>query len=41
MYEPETGDSNAGIAPGTAWEDLPEAWVCPICGADKSKFSPA
>jgi len=41
IYEPEAGDQNGGIAPGTAWEDLPEDWICPICGADKSKFSPA
>lgn len=37
-YEPEKGDPEAGIAPGTAFEDLPEDWVCPVCGAEKFDF---
>lgn len=37
-YDPAVGDPGAGIPPGTAFEDLPEDWVCPICGADKSMF---
>jgi flavin reductase (DIM6/NTAB) family NADH-FMN oxidoreductase RutF/rubredoxin len=37
-YDPEKGDPEAGIKPGTPFTDLPEEWVCPICGADKSKF---
>ncbi len=38
IYDPAEGDAGAGIAPGTAFEDLPEDWVCPLCGADKSNF---
>ncbi len=37
-YDPEVGDSEHGIAPGTAFENLPDDWVCPICGADKEEF---
>lgn len=37
-YDEENGDPKSGIAPGTRWEDVPEDWVCPICGADKSMF---
>ena len=35
VYDPEVGDPDNGIAPGTAFEDLPEDWVCPICGMGK------
>ena len=38
VYDPEVGDPDSGIAPGTAFEDLPEDWVCPECGVDKSMF---
>ncbi|OLS30382.1 MAG: Rubredoxin-2 [Candidatus Heimdallarchaeota archaeon AB_125] len=38
IYDPELGDPDAGIAPGTAWKDVPDDWVCPECGADKSDF---
>ena len=38
IYDPEVGDDTAGIAPGTSFADLPEDWVCPICGAGKSDF---
>ncbi|ABC76945.1 ferric-chelate reductase / Rubredoxin [Syntrophus aciditrophicus SB] len=38
VYDPEQGDPESGIAPGTAFEDLPDDWTCPICGADKSQF---
>ena len=38
IYDPETGDPDNGIEPGTAFEDLPEDWTCPICGADKESF---
>lgn len=38
IYDPAAGDPENGIAPGTAFEDLPEEWVCPLCGADKSEF---
>lgn len=37
-YDEAAGDPKSGIAPGTKWEDVPEDWVCPICGADKSMF---
>jgi rubredoxin len=40
-YNPEEGDPDNEIAPGTAFEDLPENWVCPVCGAQKSDFEPA
>jgi len=37
-YDPAVGDPDSGIAPGTAFEDLPEDWVCPVCGASKADF---
>lgn len=37
-YDPEKGDPDHGIAPGTAFEDIPDDWVCPVCGVDKSMF---
>ncbi len=40
VYNPETGDEDTGIAPGTAFKDIPEGWLCPICGAEKDQFSP-
>lgn len=39
IYDPEVGDPDSGIAPGTRFEDLPDDWVCPMCGVDKSEFS--
>ncbi len=38
VYDPEVGDKEAGIPPGTAFADLPEDWVCPVCGAGKDAF---
>ncbi|MGD0169373.1 MAG: flavin reductase [Smithella sp.] len=38
VYDEVKGDPDNGIAPGTKFEDLPQTWTCPICGADKSKF---
>ncbi|MGI6226948.1 MAG: rubredoxin [Peptococcales bacterium] len=38
VYDEEKGIPEAGIAPGTAWEEIPEDWVCPLCGATKSEF---
>lgn len=38
VYDPEEGDPDGGIEPGTAFEDIPEDWVCPICGATKDLF---
>ncbi len=40
VYDPEDGDPENGVMPGTPFEDLPDDWVCPICGADKSAFEP-
>ena len=37
-YDPAVGDPDNGIAPGTAFEDLPDDWVCPICGVGKEDF---
>lgn len=37
-YDPEKGDVAHGIDPGTLFEDLPEDWKCPICGAGKDMF---
>ena len=38
IYEQEKGDPQGGIAPGTAWEDIPDDWKCPDCGAEKADF---
>jgi len=38
VYEPREGDPGAGIAPGTPFADLPDTWVCPVCGAPKTEF---
>lgn len=37
-YDEEAGDPENGIAPGTKWEDLPDTWVCPMCGGGKEMF---
>ncbi|MBO5239404.1 MAG: rubredoxin [Lachnospiraceae bacterium] len=37
-YDPEKGDPEHGIAPGTAFEDIPDDWVCPVCGVSKDMF---
>ena len=39
VYDPEVGDPEGGIAPGTAFEDIPDDWVCPLCGVGKDEFS--
>ena len=41
VYDPEKGDPDSGIAPGTAFEDIPDDWVCPICGVGKDMFERA
>ena len=41
VYDPALGAPDNGVAPGTAWEDVPEDWVCPTCGLGKDAFSPA
>lgn len=40
IYDPAVGDTANGIPAGTAFEDLPEDWVCPVCGVGKELFSP-
>lgn len=40
IYDPAKGDPMNDIPPGTAFEDLPDNWVCPLCYADKSNFDP-
>lgn len=39
IYDPEVGDPDSGIAPGTAFDALPADWVCPLCGVGKDQFS--
>ena len=41
VYDPGTGDPDNGIAPGTPFSQLPDNWVCPVCGASKDLFEPA
>jgi len=38
VYDPEEGDAESGISPGTPFEELPSDWVCPVCGAPKEQF---
>jgi len=38
IYDPELGDPDEGIAPGTAFEDIPDDWTCPDCGVTKEDF---
>jgi rubredoxin len=38
IYDPEEGDPDGGIDPGTPFEDIPDDWMCPICGASKADF---
>jgi rubredoxin len=40
IYDPKEGDPDGGIPPGTAFEDIPDTWVCPTCGASKADFEP-
>ena len=40
IYDETVGDEDSGIAPGTKFEDIPEDWVCPLCGVTKADFSP-
>lgn len=39
VYDPEVGDPDGGIAPGTPFEELPDDWVCPLCGVGKDQFA--
>lgn len=38
VYDPEEGDPDGGIPPGTPFENIPDDWVCPLCGATKEDF---
>ena len=38
IYEPEKGDPDNGVGPGTAFENIPDDWVCPECGVGKDSF---
>lgn len=38
IYDEEQGDPDSGLEPGTRWEDIPDDWICPECGVDKSYF---
>ena len=40
IYDPARGEPSEGIAPGTAFEDLPEDWMCPACGSPKDMYAP-
>lgn len=40
IYDPALGDPDSGIAPGTAFEDIPADWMCPDCGVTKDDFEP-
>ena len=40
IYDPAEGDPDGDIAPGTAFEDIPDDWYCPVCGARKQDFIP-
>lgn len=39
VYNPAAGDPGKNIAPGTAFEELPDDWTCPVCGTAKENFS--
>ena len=40
IYDPAKGDRESGVPAGTAFEKLPDGWVCPVCGAGKDQFQP-
>ncbi len=40
VYDPAEGDSESGVGKGTSFADLPDGWVCPVCGAAKDEFAP-
>jgi len=41
VYDPAEGDPDNGVPPGTPFEELPDDWVCPLCGVDKELFEPS
>jgi len=38
IYDPAVGDPDSGIAAGTSFDDIPDDWMCPLCGVDKTNF---
>jgi rubredoxin len=40
VYDPQSGLRDQGIEPGTAWEDVPDDFTCPLCGVGKDQFQP-
>ena len=40
VYDPAIGDPENAIAPGTSFADIPDDWVCPVCGVGKDQFKP-
>jgi len=38
IYDPEIGDPDSGVAPGTAFKDIPDDWTCPVCFVGKEDF---
>jgi rubredoxin len=40
IYDPEKGDPDSGVQAGTSFEELPNDWICPVCGAEKDLFEP-
>jgi rubredoxin len=38
IYDPKKGDPDSGVPPGTSFEDIPDTWVCPVCGVSKDMF---
>jgi rubredoxin len=38
VYDPEVGDPDNGVEPGTPFRSIPDDWVCPLCGAGKDEF---
>ena len=41
VYDTAVGDPANGVEPGTAWENVPEGWMCPVCGVGKDQFKAA
>ena len=41
IYDEAAGDPDNGVEPRTKWEDVPEDWVCPVCGVGKDQFEEA
>lgn len=41
IYDPEKGEPDSGVAAGTSWEDVPDDFVCPLCGVGKDQFEPS